>query len=260
MKIATFNCNSVRARLPVIVRWLEKEDPDILALQEIKVQTDIFPHEPFEDLGYHCEVRGRKSYAGVATISKKPPDEVNAGFRDGDESEWSRLLACRWGRLHVINTYVPQGRKMESEHFQYKLEWFDRFRKMLDVNYTKRQRVLWTGDFNVAPEPRDVYDSKRLMGHVDHNPEVFKALAKVREWGFIDLFRKFHPDDEDAYSYWDYRGGNTFAANRGWRVDHIYVTNSLANKAKSCDIDREPRGWEKPSDHTFMLAQFDVKN
>jgi len=269
MKIATFNCNSVRARIPIITRWLEKEKPDILALQEIKVETDKFPREPFEHLGYRCEVRGRKGHAGVATLSLMVPDEVNAGFRDGDESEHSRILACTWhahlahdisGRanLHVINTYVPQGQEMESEQFRYKLEWLDRLRAVLDEHYSKRELVLWLGDFNVAPEPIDVYDSKRIMGHVAHNPEVFEALRKVREWGFLDLFRKFHPDEEGQYTFWDYRMRDSFGRNTGWRVDHIYVTDSLARKARACWIDREPRAMEKPSDHTFLVGEFDL--
>ncbi len=258
MKIATYNCNSVRARIPIITHWLEKEKPDILALQEIKVQTDLFPHEPFNDLGYHAVVQGQKAYAGVATLSKIEPDEIHAGFRDGDDLEFPRIIACRWGRLHVINTYVPQGRERESEWFSYKLEWFKRFRELLDDNYTKRQQVLWTGDFNVAPEPIDVHNSKRLMGHVDHCPEVFEALAEVREWGFIDLFRKFHPDEEGQFTYFDYRTVNSLDRNIGWRVDHVYVTNSLAKKAINCRIDREPRAMEKPSDHTFMVAEFDL--
>ncbi len=258
MKIATFNCNSVRARVPIITYWLEKEKPDILALQEIKVQTDLFPREPFEELGYHCEVQGRKGHAGVATLSREKPDEAIPGFRDGDEDENSRILACRWGRLHVINTYVPQGRDVESEYFQYKLEWFRRFRKLMDEHYRTRQQVLWLGDFNVAPEPIDVHDSKSIMGHVDHCPEVFEALREVREWGFVDLFRKFHPDEEGQFTYFDYRTINSLDRNVGWRVDHIYVTNSLAEKAEDCWIDRKSRAMEKPSDHTFLAAKFDL--
>jgi exodeoxyribonuclease-3 len=257
MKIATFNCNSVRQRIPIITYWLQKENPHILALQEIKVTTEEFPREPFEELGYRCEVRGRKGYAGVATISRQPAEEVHAGFRDGDEAEESRILACRWGRLHVINTYCPQGRDPESEVFQYKLEWFRRLREMFDKHYEKRQWVVWLGDFNVAPERIDVYDSKKLMGHVCHRPEVFEALAHVHDWGFIDLFRKFHPNEAEQYSFWDYRVINSFKRKMGWRVDHIFVTNSLAKKATRCEIDPGPRTMEKPSDHTFVYAEFD---
>ncbi len=124
MKIATFNCNSVRARVPIIEYWLKKERPDILALQEIKVQTEAFPYEPFEQLGYQCTVQGQKAYAGVATLSLVKPDEIISGFNDGDESEFPRLLTCRFGRLYFINTYVPQGRDPDSEQFKYKSNWF----------------------------------------------------------------------------------------------------------------------------------------
>jgi len=258
MKIVTFNCNSVRQREPIITDWLKREKPDVLALQEIKVVTEGFPREPFEKLGYHCQVRGRKAQAGVAILSKAPPDEVHAGFRDGDETEESRILACRWGRLHVVDTYCPQGRDPASEVFQYKLAWFRRLREMFDKHYKPGQRVVWLGDFNVAPEPIDVYDSKRIMGHVCHRPEVFEVLSHVREWGFIDLFRKFHPDEPEQYAFWDYRVPNAVGRKMGWRVDQIYVTNALAKKATKCWIDVEPRLKEKPSDHTFVVAEFDL--
>lgn len=257
MKIATFNCNSVRARVPIIASWLAREKPDILALQEIKVRTEDFPYDAFRELGYHASVQGRKGHAGVATLSLVPPDESAAGFDDGDEAEFSRILTTRWGKLHVINTYVPQGRDLESEHFRYKLEWFKRLRKFLEKRCTSRQQILWLGDFNVAPEPIDVYDSKRIMGHVAHNPEVFEALRNVRDWGFIDLFRKFHPNEEGQYTFWDYRIVTSLERNMGWRVDLIYVTNSLAKKARSCWIDKTARALEKPSDHTFLVAEFD---
>ena len=258
MKIATFNCNSVRVRVPIITWWLQKHQPDILALQEIKVDTDKFPYQPFQELGYHCVVRGKGGYSGVATLSKVEPDEVRAGFGDGDVKEEPRIIVTEHNKIFIINTYVPQGQDIESEVFQYKLEWLRRFRKMLDEQFSSRKKVLWLGDFNVAPEGIDVYDSRRLMGHPDHNPQVFEALENVRSWGFIDLFRKFHAKEEKQYTYWDYRMPGVFQRNIGWRVDHIFVTKSLGSKARDCWIDREPRGMEKPSDHTFMVAEFDL--
>ncbi|MCX6647211.1 MAG: exodeoxyribonuclease III [bacterium] len=258
MKIATYNCNGVRARVDNIVRWLQKENPDILCMQEIKVETDLFPHKPFTELGYHAAVQGKKGHAGVATLSKIPPDKCVAGFSDGDNIENSRILACKFGSLHIINTYVPQGRDAEDEQFQYKLEWFRRFRNYLENNYSTRNKILWMGDFNVAPETIDVHNSKATMGHVCHRPEVFEALKNVREWGFVDIFRKFHKDEPGQYSWWDYRVRGTFERNVGWRVDHIYGTNSIAKKALKCWIDRDPRGWERPSDHTFVVVEFDL--
>jgi exodeoxyribonuclease-3 len=258
MKIATFNCNSVRQRIPIISSWLEMHQPDILALQEIKVTTDLFPREPFENAGYRCQVQGKPAHAGVTILSRVAPDEVIPGFGDGDESEFPRLIGCRFGKLRILNSYVPQGQSTDSDQFKYKLEWFKRFRKMLDERYSKRTRLLWLGDFNVAPEPMDVYDSKRIMGHVDHCPEVFEALKTVRDWGFIDLFRMFHPGEPGQYTFWDYRMRDSLERNHGWRVDHIYVTSSLAKTASACWIDREPRRMEKPSDHTFLVAEFDL--
>jgi len=256
LKIATYNCNGVRARVQNIVDWLKKEEPDILCLQEIKVATELFPHEPFNELGYECTVQGKKGHAGVATLWKIKPDETYAGFRDGDDLEYARILTCKWGRLWVINTYVPQGRDREHEQFAYKLEWFVRFREMLDDFHKPGQRLLWTGDFNVAPEPIDVYNSDGIMGHVAHTPEIFEALEKVREWGFTDLLRKFHPDEEGHYTYWDYRFRGFYENNKGWRVDHMYATGSLAKFCTNCLIDREARGMEKPSDHTFLISEF----
>ncbi|HDS30537.1 MAG TPA: exodeoxyribonuclease III, partial [Firmicutes bacterium] len=212
----------------------------------------------FEEIGYHCEVRGQKAYAGVATLFREFPDEAVSGFLDGDETEDVRILHCRWKTLHVINTYCPQGRDPESEHFQNKLKWFKRLRKMFDLHYKTRQKILWMGDFNVAPEPIDVYDSPSIMGHVVHRPEVFVALKKVRDWGFIDLFRKFHPDEPGHYTYFDYRTRNSVQRKMGYRVDHIYTTASLAKKAVGCEIDMKPRLMDKPSDHTIMVAEFNL--
>jgi exodeoxyribonuclease-3 len=258
MKIATYNCNGVRARVDVIARWLRKENPDILCIQEIKVETDLFPREPFKELGYIAVVQGKKGHAGVATLSKSQPDEYIAGFGDGDKSEYPRLLTCKFKNLYVINTYCPQGRDPEHEQFQYKLEWFRRLRKFLEDHFTTRKSILWMGDFNVAPEPIDVHNSKAIMGHVCHRPEVFEALKYVRDWGFIDIFRKFHRDEAGLYSWWDYRMRDSLERNIGWRVDHIYGTNPIAKKAISCRIDKEPRGWDKPSDHTFVEAEFNI--
>lgn len=255
MIVATFNCNSVRQRLPIILNWLQRYQPDILALQEIKVRTEEFPYMAFETAGYHSEVQGMPGYAGVAILSRTIPDEITPGFGDGDESEFPRIITARFGKIRIINTYVPQGQEVGSEAFQYKLKWFKRFRKMLDERFSNKMMILWMGDFNVAPEPIDVYDSKRIMGHVAHCPEVFKALEEVRSWGFIDLFRKFHPGEEGHYTFWDYRIKTSFERNLGWRVDMIYATPSLAKKAISCWIDREPRNMEKPSDHTFLAAE-----
>jgi exodeoxyribonuclease III len=258
MKIATFNCNSVRARVPIIVSWLEKEKPDVLALQEIKVETKSFPYEPFESLGYHCEVQGKKGHSGVATLSRVKPDEAIPGFMDGDEAEYSRILVCRYGKIYVFNTYIPQGRERESEHFTYKLKWFERLRKYLEEHYKKTGKLVWVGDFNVAPEPIDVYNSRALMGHVDHCEEVFEALKNVRDWGFIDLFRKFHPNEPNQFTYFDYRAIDPLAKNKGWRVDHVYTTISLGKKATRCWIDREPRTMERASDHTVLAAEFEI--
>jgi len=261
LKIATYNCNGVRARVDSIIEWMKKENPDILCLQEIKVETELFPYDRFEEIGYRSVVQGKKGHAGVATLFRSPvnpPDDIYPGFRDGDETEFSRILTCRWNKFYLINTYVPQGRDREHEQFQYKLEWFARFREMLEDFHKPSRKILWTGDFNVAPEPIDVYNSPGIMGHVAHTPEVFEALENVREWGFVDVFRKLHPDDEGQYTYWDYRFRGFYELNKGWRVDHMYATKSLAKLCSKIWIDRDARGLEKPSDHTFLVGEFQL--
>lgn len=259
MKIATYNCNGIRARINNTVDWLKLEKPDILCVQEIKVVNELFPHEPFNEIGYKCEVRGKKAHAGVAFIYKEKlkADEFHGGFRDGDESEEPRILAGKWGKLNLINTYCPQGRAVDHEQFQYKLNWFKKLRKYFDKHYTTRKNVIWTGDINVAPEPIDVYDSKKVMGHVCHTPEVFEALKGVTEWGFSDLYRHFHPDKKE-FSYFDFRVPNTVKNNVGWRIDQFWVSNPVVKNAKKCWIDIKPRTLEKPSDHTFVIAEINL--
>jgi exodeoxyribonuclease III len=180
LKIATFNANSVRARLPVIVDWLGKESPHVLCLQETKVQDADFPVQAFEDLDYHCVFRGQKAYNGVAVVSRKPPESVRFGFGDGDAGEEPRLLAATIGDLAIVNTYVPQGFAPESEKFQYKLLWLERLRAYFDRFYKPTSRLVWLGDFNVAPEAMDIYDPDRLLGRVGCIP--FGITAFEMPW------------------------------------------------------------------------------
>jgi exodeoxyribonuclease-3 len=255
LKIATFNANSVRARLPVIVDWLGKESPHVLCLQETKVQDADFPVQAFEDLDYHCVFRGQKAYNGVAVVSRKPPESVRFGFGDGDAGEEPRLLAATIGDLAIVNTYVPQGFAPESEKFQYKLLWLERLRAYFDRFYKPTSRLVWLGDFNVAPEAMDIYDPDRLLGRVGFHPEEHKALAAVKSWGFVDVFRKHEPG-ENMYSFWDYRIRNAVDRGLGWRLDHIWATPSMAQTSTRAWIDVAPRVSTRPSDHTFVVAEF----
>ena len=190
MKIATFNANSVRSRIDQISAWLAREKPDILCLQETKVQDPDFPVEAFRSAGYHVAFRGQKAGAGVAIATREEPGEVFYGFDTGKERDEARLIRLKAAGVSVITTYVPQGRDVESEHFAYKLAWFGRLRKLLEKHYSPEEPLVWCGDFNVAPEEIDVHNPKGLKNHVDFHPKARAALEKVRAWGFVDVFRK----------------------------------------------------------------------
>jgi len=255
MKIATFNANSVRARLPIILEWLSKESPDVLCLQETKVQDADFPQEPFQKLGYHCTIWGQKSYNGVAILSKSPPDKVSRGFGDRDAAEEPRLIAATIHGIPIVNTYVPQGYAPDSEKFQYKLEWFGRLQDYFSKHFEPHMPLLWVGDFNVAPEPIDVFDPKKLSGSIGFHPDEHKALSAIKAWGFVDIFR-VHESAGSMYTFWDYRIRNALQKGLGWRVDHIWATQPLADKSSRAWIDVTPRLFERPSDHTFVVAEF----
>ncbi len=257
MKIATFNCNSVRIRLEQIIAWLGREAPDVLCLQETKVQDKDFPAAAFRDAGYHVAFRGQKAYAGVAIASREEPRPATFGIDDGGEPDEARLIRAEIAGIVVFNAYVPQGRTADSPHFAYKLEWLRRFRRLLEREYSPDQSIVWCGDLNVAPEPIDVHDPKRLKDHVDFHPLARAALEEVRSWGFTDIYRQFYPGAPGHYTFWDYRFSTTVERNRGWRVDHIWATRPLAERARRAWIDVEARKAERPSDHTFVVAEFD---
>ena len=258
MKVATFNTNSIRSRLGLVLSWLQREAPDVLCFQETKVQDADFPAGDFEKIGYHVVFRGQKAYAGVAIASRDEPREVVFGFDDGGEPDEARLIRAVFQGVPVVNTYIPQGRSPDSPHFQYKLEWFARLRALFERHYSPQEPLLWVGDFNVAPEPIDVHDPKRLEGHVDFHPQARAALERIREWGFVDVFRLHHPDEAEQYTFWDYRVANAVERKIGWRVDHIWATEPLARRSTRAWIDVEARRVERPSDHTFLVAEFEL--
>jgi exodeoxyribonuclease-3 len=255
MQIATYNVNSIRARLPIVTEWLRKNRPDVLAMQETKVQDNDFPSEAFRQLGYSCVFRGQKSYNGVALVSRHELTDVHFGLPDepGDEA---RLIRASVQGLTLVNTYVPQGYLADSDRFRYKLDWFSRLLDYFRAGWRPTDPILWVGDLNVAPLPIDVYDPVALLGHVCYHPRVHEALAKIVRWGFTDVFR-LHCQEPGQYTFWDYRLGNSFRRNRGWRLDHILATTPLAERCAACRIDTEPRAAKRPSDHTPVLADFD---
>ena len=211
----------------------------------------------FENAGWKAIIRGQKAYNGVAVICHSDPDSVRKEFGDGEDDEEARFLAVELNGVTVVNTYVPQGRAVNDPAFAKKLRFYERVRGWLEKNSDPEKRVVWTGDLNVAPGSMDVYDPEKLAGSVCFHHDEQARLARVMEWGLVDLFRRFNPEARE-YSFWDYRAPNGFKRNLGWRIDHILVTEALAGVAVNCAIDKEPRGREKPSDHTPVWAEFEL--
>ena len=257
MRIATFNVNSVRMRMDAVLAWLSKHQPDVLCLQETKVQDAEFPLPPLRDAGYHVAFKGMKAYNGVALLSRRPAADVRCGLDDGGPADEPRLIQARFGRVTVVNTYVPQGREIDHEMFQYKLQWFRRLRAYFDRHFTARDLLLWTGDLNVAAEPIDVYEPETKAGHVCYHDDARRAFADCRAWGFEDVFRR-HCAEAGQYTFYDYRQPDSLQKGRGWRIDYLLASPALAKKSTASWIDLDPRRAPKASDHTVLAADFDL--
>ena len=257
MIVASYNVNSIRSRLGLVLDWLKANQPDVLCVQETKVIDAEFPALAIRDAGYHVVYRGEKSYNGVALISKVEPKDVRFGFDDGGPADEARVVAARVGPLHVVNTYVPQGRDIEHAMYQYKLQWFERLRAYFDRHYTPRKLLLWTGDLNIAPEAMDIHNADQQTNHVCYHIDARRAFATTAAWGFADVFRKHHPEP-GQYTFFDYRQFGALKKNQGWRIDHLMATRPLAAKSVRAWIDLQPRQAEKPSDHTVVAAEFDI--
>ena len=259
MKLATFNANSIRMRQGAIVEWLKAHKPDVLCIQETKVQDPDFPHQPFEDAGYQVNFRGMKSYNGVAILSLEKPLDVSFGLGDGPESDEPRLARAQFKRFSVVNTYVPQGFEIDSPKYAYKLEWYKRLRRYFEKNFSPKDPLIWCGDVNVAPRDLDVHHPERHLDHVCFHVDAKKAYAQALAWGFEDVFLKLYPERQQ-FTFWDYRfksGGKTaLEANLGWRIDHILATAALAGRCKEVAVDLQPRRQPQASDHTFLGADF----
>lgn len=256
MKIASFNANGIRARHGVIIEWLDREKADILCLQETKVHDNDFPLHAFIDRHYHCVFRGEKGYNGVAMISRVPLEAVRFGFGEGEPPEETRVMSARWGMVTVVNTYVPQGVSPQSDKFRYKMDFFERLRKYFERCFDPSKALVWAGDFNVAPEAIDVYDPEGVRGCVGFHPEEHAALGRIKKWGFVDVFRRHRPEGGE-YTFWDYRVPRAVARGLGWRLDHIWATAAAASRSQGAWIDRSARLLPRPSDHTFVVAEFD---
>ncbi|AEH44929.1 exodeoxyribonuclease III [Thermodesulfatator indicus DSM 15286] len=257
--LATWNVNSVRMRLEHLLRWLKLRAPNVVCLQETKATDQEFPYTEINEAGYYVVHAGGKGRNGVAILSDKEPREVTIGFPDVDDQEAKeRIIAATIEGVRVLSIYIPNGGSVGSDYFLYKLEFIYRLREYLDSYFDPDQDLLaLCGDFNVAPEKIDVYDPELLAGHICFHERERTAIKLLKEWGLVDTYRALHPDEKGAFTWWDYQFG-AFKANRGMRLDHIWVSRKLAQKLKKAIIDREPRGWKKPSDHAPVIAYFEL--
>ncbi len=254
MKVATWNVNSIAVRLPHVLQWIADNQPDAVCLQETKTVDQKFPLADFQNVGYDAAFVGQPSYNGVAILSKHPINNVQLNFPDDQPDAPKRLVAATINGVRIVNTYIPNGTELWSDPFKFKLDWLQRLRTFFDRTCDKTEDVLLCGDFNVAPDERDVYDARAWEGKLHFSKPERAALEHVRKWGFVDAFRLFH-QEAGLYSWWNYREGAFFKDN-GLRIDHIWISNSLAARCRGCWIDKTPRGWERPSDHTPVVAEF----
>ncbi len=256
MKIATWNVNSIAIRLEAVFNWLDATKTDVLCLQETKCVDEKFPLEAIENFGYHAAFMGQKSYNGVAILSKHELENVQYNFADDDADAPKRLIAATVNNIRIVNTYIPNGTEIWTDKFTFKLDWLQRLRKLFDETCDKNSDVLLCGDFNVAPEEADVWSVPVWQGKLHFSKPERAAIHHVKQWGFTDVFRQINGDVQE-FSWWNYREG-AFFKNQGLRIDHIWTSKSLAEKCVGCRIDREPRTWERPSDHTPVVAEFNI--
>jgi exodeoxyribonuclease-3 len=248
VRIATWNVNSLTARLPRVEEWIAYAEPDVLCLQETKQAEAAFPHGAFAALGYESAHHGDGRWNGVALISKVGMDNVERGLGTEDDGQGARAIAADCGGVRMVSVYVPNGRSLDSEHYPAKLDWLARLRDRLEATTSPDRPVAVCGDFNVAPDDRDVWDPTQFEGMTHVSPPERQALADLEGWGLVDAFRRVYDEDE-LFSWWDYRAGN-FHKHRGMRIDLILVTEVLAAATTYALIDRNARKGEKPSDHT----------
>lgn len=256
MEIGTFNVNSIRARKELVLSWLQRRPLDILCLQELKGETETFPHQEFTAAGFTCWAFGEKQYNGVAICSREGLEDVVLGFSTPVADTQSRMIRGRVGPLHIINVYVPRGEKRGSDKYFYKLDWYQHFLHELTQNYSPEDLLLVVGDFNVTRGDLDVYDPQLLQDTVGTMPEEREALQDILQWGLVDTFRHLHPQKK-AFSWWDYRGG-AFWKDQGMRIDYILCTEPLLQYITAVELDLWPRKRRKPtpSDHTPVVAAF----
>lgn len=255
MKIASWNVNSLNVRLPHVEQWLLSAQPDVLALQETKLTDDKFPAENFSKAGYESVHSGQKTYNGVALLAKAPLSDIVTDIPGLDDPQ-RRILAATVNGIRIINLYIVNGQEVGSEKYAYKLNWLEKVTAYIGEQLQQHPNVVVLGDFNIAPEDRDVHDPDLWRDKILCSVQERTALQKMLALGLHDTFRLFEQPDS-AFSWWDYRAAG-FRRNLGLRIDLLLASASLAKRCTAAGIDREPRTWERPSDHTPVWAEFDV--
>ncbi|WP_087069065.1 exodeoxyribonuclease III [Cyanobium sp. NIES-981] len=260
MRLASWNVNSVRTRLEQVQTWLDQERPEVLCLQETKVADELFPRAAFAELGYTAAISGQKAYNGVAILSRLPLEDVQIGFEallpgDADAQalgQQKRVISALVDGVRVLNLYVPNGSALRSDKYGYKLQWLACLRRYLAVQEQQGDPLCMLGDFNIGPDDRDLHDPERLTGGIMASEAERQALRDVIGDRLTDAFRLFEPDS-GHWSWWDYRTG-AWDRDRGWRIDHIYLCDTLAACATGCRIHKHTRGNVQPSDHAPVVV------
>lgn len=255
LKLATWNVNSLKVRIDQVLAWLDSSHIDILAMQETKTSDDNFPASAFEEKGYQVIYSGQKTYNGVAVVSRYSMSEKITDI-NGLEDEQRRILVTTVAGIRLVNLYVPNGAELTSDKYQYKLDWLYKVTEFLKEELRNYPQLAVVGDFNIAPEDRDVYDPAAWVGNVLVSPAERDAFSKLLQLGLHDSFRNF-PQEEKVYSWWDYRQA-AFRRNMGLRIDHILLSKELNEKCRQARIDKEPRKAERPSDHTPVIVELEM--
>lgn len=252
MKLATWNVNSLKVRLPHVLDWLAANPVDVLCLQETKQQDEDFPHAALHAAGYHSLFSGQKTYNGVAILSRELASDLQLGIPDFADTQ-KRVIAATINSIRVVCVYVPNGQSVDSDKYHYKLTWLTALHNWLQQELTRYPKLVVLGDYNIAPEDRDVHDPVAWQGNVLVSERERQHFKNMIEYGLHDSFRLFE-QDEKSYSWWDYRMMG-FRRNHGLRIDHILISKALVPLCKSCVIDKAPRKLERPSDHTPVVVE-----